>query len=88
MRGVHIQLQRQSIILINTYLGHCGQMFIWQEVTMFSVKLEIKKLIFLKWHCSPATQIKASYHSFGRYSVARETTACFMLENIYNFQPA
>lgn len=44
-----------------------------------------KKTIFLKCYCYPAIQIKVSYHSFGRCSVAEETTSSFMLENAYHF---
>lgn len=28
MHHVHIQLQKQSVMVINAYLGHCGQMLI------------------------------------------------------------
>lgn len=59
MHDVHIQLQRQSVMVINTYLGHRGQMLISQQATMFSIKLEVKTPLFSKCHSYPDIQVKA-----------------------------
>lgn len=56
MCDVHIQLQRQRIMVINSYSAHHGQMLIWQEGTVFSVNLEIKTAIFSKCLCYPFIQ--------------------------------
>lgn len=53
-------------------------MLIWQEGTIFSVKLEIKTAVFSKCLCYPSVQKKTSDHSFGGcYLVTEETTSRF-----------